>query len=803
MRWGRQALLGVGLAVGVPVLVAAQPRVVGIGVVIDGPWERNEEVESRFRAEILDLTRGEFDVRFPDDAHIVGDWSVARVDAALDELLAAEDVDLLLAMGIIASDRVLRRPELPKPVIAPFVIDAAIQDAPREAEPGKGSGVRNLGYLASSLTFGRNLEVFRELRDFRRLALLHGPSLNEIPGVEGRLQETAREQGVELTRVEVRDRARDALDRIPADVEAVYVNPLLELAPGELEILAAGLIERRLPSFSVLGRSEVERGLLMSLGEDVFSRRARRVALNVQRILLGEDPSGFPVDFVQREELVINMATARTIDVYPSFALETVAELLNDDRPPTERRLNLEVVASDAVRLNQDLEAFAREVAAGAENIPIARSVLLPELDLTASASVIDEDRAHATGIAERRFAPGLSLSQILFSDAAWANKKIQEEVQRALELDRESFELDVVLDATTSYLDVLRTLTSERIQKENLRLTRSNLELAQVRVGIGASSLSEVYRWQAQIASDQAAVIQAAAQRNQAEIAVNRLLHQPLEEPFTTEEIGVDDPVFLYVRERFYPYLSSRQYFDQARNAFVLVALEQAPEIQAIEAAIAAQERSLLSAGREFYLPEVFFQASIEKQFQGGAGGAGLLAGLGDLFPGLALEPPNGTNWNLGISASLPLFTSGSRPAVRRQESERLSQLKFQRESIRERVEQRLRSALHSTGASYARIGLAKDAAESSRNNLDLVKDAYAQGAVSILDLLDAQNASVLAEEAAANAVYDFLKDMLDVERSLGKFYFRSAPGEIDALFERLDRYFRERGLRPPPRGR
>ena len=31
-------------------------------------------------------------------------------------------------------------------------------------------------------------------------------------------------------------------------------------------------------------------------------------------------------------------------------------------------------------------------------------------------------------------------------------------------------------------------------------------------------------------------------------------------------------------------------------------------------------------------------------------------------------------------------------------------------------------------------------------------------QGAVSILELLDAQNASVLAEEAAANAVYDFL---------------------------------------------
>ena len=774
---------------------------VRIGVVVDGPWERNEEVESRFREEILDLTRGEFDVRFPEEAHIVGDWSVARVDSALDELLASPDVDLLLAMGIIASDRVIRRPGLPKPVIAPFVIDADVQDAPREADGG--SGVANLHYLASSFTFARNVDVFRELRDFRKLSLLHGPAMKEIPGVEDRLQEIARDMGIELTLVEVRDRANGVIDGLPRDIEAAYVNPLLELAPGELEKLAARLIERRLPSFSVLGRSEVERGLLMSLGEDVFARRARRVALNVQRILLGEDASRFPTDFLQREELVINMATARAIDVYPSFALETVAELLNEARPPTGRRLNLQLVAEEAVRVNQDLQALSRDVAAGYENIGIARSFLLPELEVTANGIWIDADRASSTGIAEGRFLPGLTLSQLLYSDSAWANKKVQEDLQEARELDYERFRLDVVLDSTSRYLDVLRALTSERIQKENLALTRRNLELAQARVGIGASSPAEVYRWQAQIASDQASVIRAAAQRNQVEIAVNRLLHRPLEEPFVTEEIGVDDPAFLYVRERFYPYISSRQYFDVSRSALAAVALDQSPELLAIEAAIAAQERSFLSSRRAFYLPDVFFQASVERQIEGGAGADGPLSDIGEAFPGITIEQPNGTNWSLSAQASLPLFDSGYRRAVSRQETELLSQLRFEREALRERVEERLRSTLHQTGASYAGIALARDAADASRRNLDLVQDAYARGAISILDLLDAQNAAILSEEAAANAVYDFLKDMLQVERALGRFYYRSAPQEIDALFERLDGYFVERGLRPPPRER
>ena len=78
---------------------------------------------------------------------------------------------------------------------------------------------------------------------------------------------------------------------------------------------------------------------------------------------------------------------------------------------------------------------------------------------------------------------------------------------------------------------------------------------------------------------------------------------------------------------------------------------------------------------------------------------------------------------------------------------------------------------------------------------------DAYSLGAVSILDLLDAQNAAVATEEAAANAIYNFLIDMLEVERSLGRFYFQASPVEVEVLFERVDRYFLDRGRQPPSR--
>ena len=89
----------------------------------------------------------------------------------------------------------------------------------------------------------------------------------------------------------------------------------------------------------------------------------------------------------------------------------------------------------------------------------------------------------------------------------------------------------------------MLQTKTIERIQRDNLRLTRSNLEIAQARVDLGAATRDEVFRWESQIATNRKDLIDASALRNQAEIAVNRILNRPIEESFLTEETALDDP--------------------------------------------------------------------------------------------------------------------------------------------------------------------------------------------------------------------------------------------------------------------
>ena len=98
------------------------------------------------------------------------------------------------------------------------------------------------------------------------------------------------------------------------------------------------------------GRSDVEAGLLASDKPKAdLSRIARRIALNVQRILLGEDAGTFNVAFPEGEELTINMATARAIGVYPTWSVLTEAELLHERVKEVERKLSLESAVLEAI----------------------------------------------------------------------------------------------------------------------------------------------------------------------------------------------------------------------------------------------------------------------------------------------------------------------------------------------------------------------------------------------------------------------------------------------------------------------
>ena len=162
-----------------------------------------------------------------------------------------------------------------------------------------------------------------------------------------------------------------------------------------------------------------------------------------------------------------------------------------------------------------------------------------------------------------------------------------------------------------------------------------------------------------------------------------------------------------------------------------------------------------------------------------------------------LPLDLPDNTDWSLALSVSLPLYAGGERAAEVARLKEDLAELRLTRGSVAEKVEERMRSALYASRAASQGIDLSRRAARAAGRNLELVTDAYASGAVSIIDLLDAQNAALLAGLGAANAVYDFLIVLMEVERSAGRFDFFMTDADREAWLERLRSYLQAAGIR------
>ncbi len=764
-----------------------------IGFVSDGNWEMNEKMIQLYQTEIREITKGEFKVEFPKDKMLVSDWTIESVNRNLDKILNDSQIDFLITLGAISANEVSHRKNLPKPVIAPFVVNPQLQDIPFE---NNRSGIKNLVYITFPAAVTNDLKVFHEIFPFKKVAILiNDNAYNVLPKLAIRITEYLLESNYKFEIIGVKNSEKDAINSISKDFDAVYILPMAHLGKEKFDSLVKGLNSKKLPTFSFFGEIEVEKGVLAGLTpESVFPKIARRVALNVQSILLGDKASELAVSMAKEDRLVINYKTMKEIGVSPSWEILTEAKLVSKGSKKASKHYTLADAVSEAIEKNLTFAISEKSVLSGKQEVRSARSNLLPQLSLSATGLQIDKDRAESSlgSQPEKTLNGSVTATQVIFSEKAWANLSIQTSIQQTRVFEKEQTKLDIAQETVTAYLNVLRAKTFEKIRQQNLKLTRTNLELAQVRNAVGTANQSEIYRWESEIASKRKDLINSNAQRNIAEINFNKFLNRPLEQSFSLEEVTLANPSLLTSQERFIKYFDNPTSFRTFREFMVKDGIESSPEIKAIDSAIEAQKRALLSLKRNYWLPTLVAQGTIEKNFwKDGAGSES--ADLPPQFEGIFPESPDDLSWNVALNLSYDLYDGGKKYAEKAQNYEELKKLKLQRKQISEALEQGIRSSLHKLGASYASIRLANESAKAAKKNLELVVDAYSRGAVSILGLLDAQNASLNADQAAANSIYDFVIDLTQTERTIGKFYFLSSEKESQDWFKKCDNFFEE----------
>ena len=162
---------------------------------------------------------------------------------------------------------------------------------------------------------GKRLEFMRQLvPSLQRLAIMFDAGYSAVAREMANVQATARNLGLEVTSHGIR-RAEDiapAFDALKGQADALYIveNALLNSNGARIAALALNL---QLPT-CFLSSDLVRAGGLMSYGPN-FPALFGRAADYVDKILRGAKPGELPVEQPTSFDLVINVKTAKALDI--------------------------------------------------------------------------------------------------------------------------------------------------------------------------------------------------------------------------------------------------------------------------------------------------------------------------------------------------------------------------------------------------------------------------------------------------------------------------------------------------------
>jgi len=185
-----------------------------------------------------------------------------------------------------------------------------------------GGNVTGLSQISADLG-GKRLELLKELvPKLRRVAILWRPANLTNPVQKKDVEAAARSVGVDTKSVPIQDPSQFGSafeDARGVDALMLMDDPLFTTHRRQLAELA---VRSRLPAIAGL-REYVDAGGLMSYGAN-FPDLFRRAAAYVDKILKGAKPGDLPIEQPTKFELLINLKTAKALDltIPPSLLLQ-------------------------------------------------------------------------------------------------------------------------------------------------------------------------------------------------------------------------------------------------------------------------------------------------------------------------------------------------------------------------------------------------------------------------------------------------------------------------------------------------
>lgn len=371
----------------------------------------------------------------------------------------------------------------------------------------------------------------------------------------------------------------------------------------------------------------------------------------------------------------------------------------------------------------------------------VARSTLLPNLN-TGISETFERENLRSLGVTFAGIpeavkfnyfdARAARLQQSVFDLVRIDNlHSASEAVKASLQQAKNARDL-VVLAVAGSYLQLNATearLSAEQAEVENARAVARQ---ATARFEAGTAARVDADRPQVQLQSEQQRLRSLQADRDTQKLRLARILGLPLGQEFLTSEVYTFTPLIGLT-------------LDEALRR----GMQARADIRAAEASVRSAEQSLKAAHAE-RLPTLAVDANF------GASG---------------VTPTNHATGVYTVSGllTIPLYEGGRIHGEIQQAEATLHQRKAQFEDARAQVDQDVRESFINLNAAADQVGVAESNVKLSHETLQQSRDRFAAGVADSVELVQAEQSAVQADDDYITAVYEHNLAKVSLARAMG----------------------------------
>lgn len=737
-------------------------RTVELAFVFDGPSDKNPEVLKVFQQTITKSLLPDYKAVFPQDLVFTGDWSENGANAASDKALSSRAF-MVISLGYMSSMYYADKKNKNKYVIT---IDQY--------------GLRDFGdkFFNPVQQSVNDFVLFKKLvPNQKKAAILMNENFYKTRNnwntvISKKLKE--KNCDLDYVVIPVNSDIKTVVSKIPKDADSVFVTPLFNITTAQRKDLYKYINERKLPTFSSVGREDVDLGAMLGTSTfDVDKKIAEATSFNIHGVLHGAAVKNEKIPFYDDKVIFFNSDTAEVVGYTAPLRLLNNAEVISHKELP---KYDLTYILNTLEDNNLDIARKKFLISAARRATTSAYLRYLPTLRLDLGHQSYNDGYANSySNIPTRAGQFTVAMDQVIYSPDLVTNIIVKHKKLKFDKAEKALTEATVGLDTGLLYIDMLMLENMIAVQDEYVQETRENLAIARVREKTGKCGNEEILRWAGEVSEAEKKLLSMKADYKNIKIMINKLLYKDQKEDFVLVPLTASDPAFFTSDLHIIDHVRDPQKLGKFTDMLVNEVVYLAPETTKLKAAIAMKKAEMSNYAQKFVMPNAMLSLEYGTQFdrnlpyerEGNLQMAPTYLSTGGMLgtPWLGLDKHS---TRVMVAAQWKPIEGGTKIAEIARCKAELNELKAYLEQVNTELEMTVREVVNRAIAKYFIIEKSYKAMFAEAENYQMVKNKYLMGQAPINQIADAQHLYFTAKIDAMNSQYEFFKELMWVQRGL-----------------------------------